>query len=118
MDEIETILAKYNENYIHTSLGSAKELNTFDFGQRGFDYIVCPVQAMRVALIAQTRVLHSELAPNVEDVDALLGTPERAQIKLGHVVLTEVAPLFCTAFQPAISGFTGGVRPLSELRVA
>jgi hypothetical protein len=30
----------------------------------------------------------------------------------------EVAPLFCTAFQPEISGFTGGVTPLSELRVA
>jgi hypothetical protein len=33
------------------------------------------------------------------------------------ILKTEVVPLFCTGFEPEISGFTGGVRPLSELRV-
>jgi hypothetical protein len=47
------------------------------------------------------------------------GHPTRSAVpsrQSGEHLIREVAPLFCTAFQPEISGFTGGVRPLSEVK--
>ncbi len=76
-------------------------------------------------LISVPRTMSDDDAYSILDVDsAAVRDPSSAAPAYPPAMMslsiegTEVAPLFCTAFQLEISGFTGGVRPLSELRVA